>query len=113
MKNAEKHACRIQTVAAIRSGLIVMKSCEICGDKKVQVHHLDYSDPMKVMWLCRTHHLEAHGKIAREYKIKDFASVSLEKEAKQILERLARLDQRTIPSEIFVLAKAELARRGL
>lgn len=34
--------------------------CEVCGAAKVDGHHSDYSKPLSVHWLCRTHHSELH-----------------------------------------------------
>lgn len=36
--------------------------CAICGNKKALAHHHDYSKPLDVVWLCRTHHAEEHAK---------------------------------------------------
>lgn len=35
------------------------KPCEICGEKKVQAHHHDYTKPLEVIWYCLKHHREA------------------------------------------------------
>jgi hypothetical protein len=47
---------------AKRSGrLIAPMCCENCGEKKLlDAHHSDYSQPLKVDWLCRKCHLERH-----------------------------------------------------
>lgn len=34
--------------------------CKVCGDKKTQAHHHDYSKPLDVTWLCSKHHSETH-----------------------------------------------------
>jgi len=52
------------TGCAIKSGLLVRQPCEVCGHSPVEAHHGDYSKPLDVRWLCRTHHLEQHGKVA-------------------------------------------------
>lgn len=36
--------------------------CEVCGVKNAEIHHLDYSKPLKIKWLCRKHHCEWHKK---------------------------------------------------
>lgn len=43
-----------------RRGLLIPRPCQKCGEKKVEKHHPDYSEPLTVMWLCRPHHLELH-----------------------------------------------------
>jgi hypothetical protein len=47
---------------ALRDGKLEKKPCEVCGSEKSQAHHDDYSKPLDVIWLCRKHHLERHGK---------------------------------------------------
>ncbi len=48
---------------ALKTGRISKKQCEKCGSTTmVEGHHTDYSKPLDVVWLCRTHHKEAHGK---------------------------------------------------
>lgn len=49
---------------ALRDGRLSRLPCEVCKDTKSQAHHEDYRKPLSVRWLCRTHHLEAHGKTA-------------------------------------------------
>jgi len=54
---------RNETRIAIEKGLIKIKDCEVCGEKEdVQTHHLDYTNPLNVLFLCRKHHLEWHRK---------------------------------------------------
>lgn len=36
------------------------KKCEKCGANNPQIHHLDYSDLTKIMWLCPKCHGEWH-----------------------------------------------------
>ena len=45
---------------AIRSGSIKRMPCEICGSKKSEGHHEDYSKPLDVVWLCSRHHSDRH-----------------------------------------------------
>jgi hypothetical protein len=44
----------------VRLGVIKRLPCKVCGKKKVDGHHFDYSDPLKVIWLCRKHHIGLH-----------------------------------------------------
>lgn len=55
-------ACRKETSRLLSTGFLVKKSCEVCGEEKVDVHHTDYNDPVNVMFLCRKHHNEWHAK---------------------------------------------------
>jgi hypothetical protein len=41
-------------------GHIEIKPCEECGSEEAQMHHEDYSKPLKVKWLCRPCHLGWH-----------------------------------------------------
>ena len=44
--------------------------CEICGiTSNIEKHHEDYSEPMEVRYLCKTHHLDIH-RIFRQMKRK-------------------------------------------
>lgn len=49
--------------AALRSGKLTRKPCEVCGDVKSEAHHADYLRPLDVRWLCFKHHREAHGQV--------------------------------------------------
>lgn len=46
------------------------KPCELCGEKKSERHHLDYSNPRLIKWLCRKCHRNIHKKYIL-CKIKD------------------------------------------
>lgn len=45
---------------AIKAGTLVRQPCEVCGVKRSQAHHDDYSRPLDVRWLCATHHAAHH-----------------------------------------------------
>lgn len=45
---------------AIRSGKLKRRPCEVCGVLRAHAHHDDYLKPLKVRWLCRQHHEDAH-----------------------------------------------------
>jgi len=62
--NPEKYKSRCSVRNAIRDGRLKKKPCEVCGCVDVEAHHPDYSKPLDVVWLCRKHHLEEHGKQA-------------------------------------------------
>jgi hypothetical protein len=64
--NPEKYQAVTALGNAIRDGKIKKQPCEVCGSIHSQAHHDDYSKPLEVRWLCRTHHLEAHGKKSYE-----------------------------------------------
>lgn len=45
---------------AVRRGDLLRLPCEVCGNAKSEGHHDDYTKPLNVRWLCRTHHVEHH-----------------------------------------------------
>jgi hypothetical protein len=50
-----------KTRVAIRRGHLERQPCEVCGTTEdIHAHHDDYSKPLEVRWLCRTHHIEHH-----------------------------------------------------
>jgi hypothetical protein len=49
---------------AVKTGKLKRQSCEICGEK-AHAHHDNYNFPLKVNWLCRTHHAERHQKLIK------------------------------------------------
>lgn len=53
---------------AIRNGRLKRESCEVCGKKKSEAHHPDYSKPLSVKWLCLRHHREEHKNIKKYYE---------------------------------------------
>ncbi len=57
--------CRYKTNNAVASGkLLKPKVCSQCGsrDRTIQAHHLDYSDPFDIVWLCTVCHGKEHRK---------------------------------------------------
>lgn len=46
--------------SALKYGKVNRHPCEICGSIEAHGHHDDYSEPLRVRWLCRKHHAEAH-----------------------------------------------------
>lgn len=47
---------------AIKVGRLLKRPCEVCGNPDVQIHHLDYFEPLNVRFLCFLHHVEVgHG----------------------------------------------------
>ena len=48
-------------------GIIARGACFICDAPKAEMHHENYDNPLEVLWLCRSCHVEHHVK-AREQK---------------------------------------------
>lgn len=44
----------------LETGKLKKGDCVICGSKNVQAHHEDYTKPLKVVWMCPTHHKRFH-----------------------------------------------------
>lgn len=60
-KNVFKNRCRALSRKAIKEGILVKSPCEVCGtENDVHVHHEDYTKPLEVSWLCRSHHEQLH-----------------------------------------------------
>ena len=56
----ERVSARDLAARAIRSGKIVRKPCEVCGNKTVHAHHADYTKPYEIEWLCPDDHRAYH-----------------------------------------------------
>lgn len=54
----------------LKSGAIEKMDCCICGNKNTEAHHIDYSSPTNVTWLCRKCHKNAHKNNENEFGIK-------------------------------------------
>ena len=57
-----RHESRWILRRAIAAGRIKKGPCFVCGREKVHGHHDDYSQPLKVEWLCLVHHRERHAR---------------------------------------------------
>lgn len=56
-KAAMRSAVRMQ----VKRGKIKKDNCFVCkSDKNIEQHHLDYSKPFWIMWLCRNCHKDVH-----------------------------------------------------
>jgi len=62
-KYPERHKARVLLRSAVRSGKVKKMPCTVCGEKKSQGHHEDYSSPLSVVWLCLKHHKIADTKL--------------------------------------------------
>jgi|SRR5208283_420346 len=54
--NPLKHQVHIIVMRELRNGILIKGLCEGCGSIKVDAHHDDYSKPLDIRWLCRSHH---------------------------------------------------------
>lgn len=60
LKHTEKYKARYKLRNAVWQGKIIKLPCEVCGDKRSQGHHEDYTKALEVKWLCDKHHKALH-----------------------------------------------------
>lgn len=61
---SDKYKARATAKEAEKSGKLVRQPCEVCGVEQVHGHHYkgyEKENWLDIQWLCRKHHLEAHG----------------------------------------------------
>lgn len=61
-KKMARYSAYSKVAYALRAGTIKRSPCEKCGMKKVEAHHDNYCEPLKVRWLCVKHHKIEHGR---------------------------------------------------
>jgi hypothetical protein len=61
-KKPEQIAAHLEVNKAIKRGDLIPQPCEKCGKTPTDAHHPDYSKPLSVEWLCRSHHRAVHGR---------------------------------------------------
>lgn len=62
-RHPEACAARRAVRQAIERGdLTPAPTCQVlgCEEKKLDAHHANYSRPLAVLWICRSHHRQAH-----------------------------------------------------
>jgi hypothetical protein len=62
--NPDRKSAQTKLRKAVLGGTVQKHPCWVCGEK-AEAHHPDYSRPLDVVWLCRSHHMQAHA-IARK-----------------------------------------------
>ncbi len=55
-----KFRARDTVKRAVKSGRLIPKPCQSCGEVKSHAHHSDYSKPLDVEWLCHPCHELRH-----------------------------------------------------
>lgn len=59
----KKMNCRSYANVYLKRGLLIKDTCKYCNSTHTQMHHPDYSQPLYVVWLCRTCHIEHHKQV--------------------------------------------------
>lgn len=59
-KNPKRKKAHVAVMIEVRAGRLKSLPCKICKNIKTQAHHLDYDNPLKIEWLCATHHKAWH-----------------------------------------------------
>ena len=60
LSNVDKHKAHSAVKKAMKDEKLQRLPCSICGSLNSEAHHKDYSKPLEVTWLCRTHHMREH-----------------------------------------------------
>ena len=71
-ENSLRERARQAARRALKSGVLVNRPCERCGNPSVQLHHEDYAHRLDVMWLCTVHHADRHRERVREQGVSAF-----------------------------------------
>jgi ribosomal protein L37E len=59
IERANKNA-RNRAESAVKKGYLPKLPCQVCRNTESYAHHLDYSKPFEVIWLCIPHHTQIH-----------------------------------------------------
>ena len=73
--NPKRYKAQIAVNSALKSGKLKRLPCFICGGIS-EAHHPDYDRPLDVMWLCSSHHKQAHAIVYNEPNISRSARVT-------------------------------------
>jgi hypothetical protein len=61
-RNPEKVRAHNAVRHAVKMGRLQRTGCAVCGAGNAHAHHHDYTKPLDVIWLCKTHHADEHRK---------------------------------------------------
>lgn len=60
----KRRAAQVALNNALRDGRVKKFPCMVCGFD-AEAHHPDYDSPLDVVWLCSTHHKQAHAMVKK------------------------------------------------
>jgi hypothetical protein len=101
---------RSRIAMAIANGTLTRQPCEECGEPRGEAHHEDYSKPMDVRWLCRTHHMRLHaGRRPRVSEFPRLVTFKLPRSMKQEFVKLCEAKGTSLSAELRFPVKAYLA----
>lgn len=55
-KHPERRKANDMVYQALKLGTLKKDKCRDCEKLDVQAHHPNYSEPLKIIWLCPSHH---------------------------------------------------------
>lgn len=58
--HADRRYAHTKARRALLANKLIKENCLMCGDSKTEMHHVDYSKPLEVMWLCKLCHERWH-----------------------------------------------------
>ncbi len=60
-RHPERHRARVAVKNAVHRGRLVKGPCTVGVDclGRIEGHHVDYTKPLEVQWLCKRHHIAA------------------------------------------------------
>lgn len=59
-EQAKRSSARSFALVYKKRGTITQENCRACGSPDSEMHHIDYEQPLAVIWLCRECHLSWH-----------------------------------------------------
>lgn len=95
-----KSLARKATNHALRVGTLTKGPCEVCGEQKVDVHHMNYNDPLDVKYLCKRHHRAWHKENGILPGYNERMAVFISEEAYKVLADMAEREHRTIGKQV-------------
>lgn len=68
LANPDAYRAHVAVAGALRRGILTRpEACEKCGatDKRLDGHHPNYRDRLRIKWWCRSCHIRHHGRLRK------------------------------------------------